>query len=65
MKSTDEMKQHVSDVPSRILEGFFGALATSDVPPEVTERLRKTIIEKSNSSVAALTEALVGGKDHD
>ncbi|MEO6847149.1 MAG: hypothetical protein ABI254_07815 [Chthoniobacterales bacterium] len=57
--SAPSPQKHSSDVPSVIFEKFLSALTGPDVPEQVIERLRKTLLEERNFTERALKEAIL------
>ena len=49
-----------SDVPTLVFEQFLKALEGAGVPPELSGRLRKTLLEDKSFTDRALKEAVLG-----
>jgi hypothetical protein len=55
MSSTEKAQP---EVPGRVFEEFLIRLTKSEIPTEVVERLRKTVIQEKNLSEKAIKSAL-------
>lgn len=59
-----ESDNPATGVPKQVFEQFLTALEAKAVSADVISRLRKTLLEQGNVSVAAIDEALFPDNDN-